>query len=219
MHQAEEFSSADKKLILSYVKTPQKKTVLILETGQTNLKEDFFRQLCKYAQLIFCKPLPENQIYGWIKRQAKLKGKTIEQRAESILVENLGTDLQLLSAALESLTLYIGKRQTIEVADVEKLVGPDLAASSFELFDAVVAGNKEKAFFTLDSLFKDGVNSSQILGALAHQVISKEGRMNQTQFEHTLAELQKTDADIKTGRQAQRLALELLTTRLFELFQ
>ncbi|MCQ9208835.1 MAG: hypothetical protein NG712_05605, partial [Omnitrophica bacterium] len=98
-------------------------------------------------------------------------------------------------------------------SDVEKLVGPDLATSSFELFDAVVADNKNKAFSVLDSLFKDGVNSSQILGALAHQLISKGTSFQPTEVEAACGQLQRADADIKTGRHAPRLALELLTTR------
>ena len=130
----------------------------------------------------------------------------------------MGNDLQLLSNALDNLTLYIGARGTIEASDVEKIVGPDLTTSTFELFDAVCLGGKQKALGILENLFKEGISSSQILGALIYQLLSERNRFKPSQFECILQELQKTDSDIKAGRQDQRIALELLIVRLLGLF-
>lgn len=223
VRQVEDFSISDKKLILSYVRNPQKQALLILETSETNLYEDFFAEISKYARLIFCKPLKDKQLFDWIKAQVEAKDKRIEEKAKSVLVDNLGNDLQLLSKALDNLILYIGARRTIEASDVEKMVGPDLTTSAFDLFDAASLGDKEKALGILDSLFKEGINSSQILGALIYQVVSEREslsfreRLKSPQFERILEELQKTDADIKTGRQTQKIALELLLVRLSQL--
>ena len=214
----EDFSAADEKLIISYVRTPSRLTLLVLETSQSNLNQDFFAEICKYARVILCKPLKENQLYGWIKAQVEAKGKKIEQKALQLLIDNLGNNLQALTCSLDNLILYIGERETIVLSDVEKLVGRDVTASAFELFDAVIIRDKEKCFQILDSLWKDGVSFPQILGALTHKFISERGRINSSLLERHLLDLQKTDSDIKAGRQSQRIALELLTARLLGLF-
>ena len=214
----EDFSAVDEKFILSYVRTPNRLTLLVLETSQSNLNQDFFAEICKYARVILCKPLKENQLYVWLKAQVEAKGKKIEQKALQLLIDNLGNNLQALTCSLDNLILYIGERETIVLSDVEKLVGRDVTASAFELFDAVIIRDKEKSFQILDSLWKDGVSFPQILGALTHKFISERDRINSSLLERHLLDLQKTDSDIKAGRQNQRIALELLTARLLGLF-
>ena len=59
----------------------------------------------------------------------------------------------------------------------------------------------EKTLQTLDSLLKDGINSAQILGALTHKIISEKSALGAKGFTQFLRDLQKTDSDIKTGRQ------------------
>jgi DNA polymerase-3 subunit delta len=214
----EDFSAADEKLILSYVSSPNRLTALILETSQNNFNEDFFAEICKYARVILCNPLTEEQLYGWIKGQVEAKGKKIEEQALQLLVDNLGSNLQALASSLDNFILYIGERETIALSDVEKLSGQgDATRSAFKLFDAVVVRDKEKSFQILDSLWKDGVSFPQILGALAHKIISERVRIGPSLLKRHLLDLQKTDSDIKTGRQGPKIALELLTARLLGL--
>jgi len=218
VRQFTDLSVSDKALLLSYIKAPQRQTLLILETSQGNLYQNSLAEICRHARVIFHKPLEGKPLFAWIKAQVSSFGKQIGERALLILVDNLGNDLQLLSASLNNLILFIGEKTIIEASDVEKLVGPDLSISAFELFDAVSVRKKERAFGILDSLFKDGLNSSQILGALTYKIISKRNKLRFSRFESILQELQSADSDIKTGRQNQRIALELLLARLLQLY-
>ncbi len=214
----EDCSVSEKTLILSYVKNrPTRSTCLVLETSESNLNQDFFAEIGKYVKVIFCQPPKERQLFVWIKAQLKPRGKNIADKAIMVLIENLGNNLKLLSVSLDSLILYIGERKTIEAGDVEKLVGPDLNTNVFELFDAVIVQDKKKALQILDKLFQAGVNSAQILGALTSQITSERRKFNSGQLEYLLQQLQTADADIKTGRQNQKIALELLLVRLLQL--
>jgi DNA polymerase-3 subunit delta len=217
VRQFTDLSASDKGLILSYVKAPHRQALLILETSQGNLYQNSLAEICRHARVIFCKPLEGKPLFAWIEARVGSKGKRIEQKALAILVDNLGNDLQLLSATLDNLILFIGEKTTVGASDAEKLVGPDLSTSAFELFDAVSVRKKERAFGILDSLFKDGIKPSQILGALAYKIISERNKLRSPRFERILQELQSADSDIKTGRQNQRIALELLLARLLDL--
>ncbi len=210
----EEFSASEQEFILAYLKAPRKQTILILETTQNNLNQKFFAEICKYARLIFCKAVQGNELFSWIRGQAELRGKRITEEALRLLVENLGNNLQLLASSLENLVLYIGEEKTISAEAVQKLVGPDVSASAFELFEAAFARKQEKALQILDSLLKEGVNSSQILGALTYRLTSDRSRIGARRCDQYLLELQQADSDIKRGRRSQRLALELLLEKL-----
>ncbi|NQS99642.1 MAG: DNA polymerase III subunit delta [Candidatus Omnitrophica bacterium] len=212
VRQVESLSASDKKLILSYVQTPHKQSLLVLETAVEYLKESFFAGISQYAEVIFCRPLQGIRLFGWVEKFAADRGKKIEKQAVKVLLNNLNNDLKLLASALRNLILYVGKKQKIELSDVEILVGPDLTTNAFELFNAIEGKNRQRAFGILDSLLKDGVNSAQILGALAHKIISERNRLKS--FQQCLLNLQNTDSDIKSGRLNQRIALELLLTKL-----
>ncbi len=218
VRQFERFCASDKEIILSYVRAPYRFTCLILETSEDNLNQERFSEVRKYVRVIFCNPLKENRLLEWINAFVEAKRKKIEEQAKTALVSNLGNELQLLSNSLENLMLYIGEKETITVSDVEKLTGPDVSATAFKLFDALIAGDKQKCLQILDGLLKDGINSSQILGALAHKMICERSRLKASVREQALSDLQKTDSDIKTGRQSQRIALELLMAGLLSLF-
>jgi DNA polymerase-3 subunit delta len=216
VRQIENFSSAEEEILLSYLRAPHKQTILILETAQSNLQQSFFQQICKYAQLIFCHSPQGNQLFVWIKSRLDSQGKKIEKKALQLLLENVSNNLQLLASYLDNLILYIGKRKVIELEDVEKLAGPDVTVNSFLLFDAVVVGDRNRAFQILDRLLKEGVNPAQILGALSHKFISEKNNMNSTFFLRSLEDLQGADSDIKSGRQNPKTALVLLLAKLLQ---
>jgi len=193
--------------------------LLILETSEIKLKPGSLGEITQYARVIFCQPLRGKQLYDWISSQVAAGGKKIEEKAKALLVENLGDNLANLANSLESLILYTGKKKIIERPDVEKLSGRrDLTSDAFKLFDALVAKDKKKSLQILDSLLKDGLNAAQILGALAHKVISEKNRTKGPLFKQRLKELQKADMDIKRGRRQGRLALEVLAVRFLNCF-
>ncbi|MBN2097204.1 MAG: DNA polymerase III subunit delta [Candidatus Omnitrophica bacterium] len=219
VHGAEDLSPVDRKSILAYLLHPQEHTCLILETAEADLVDSFFSEISKKARVIYCQAMQEDKLKAWVADYLKQKGKQIATTAQRMLLENLGNDLQSLANALDTLTLYVGAKEVIESADVEKLIGPDLSTNAFELFKAVSSRNKNKALRILHALLQEGVNSSQILGALTHQLNSGRAYLPIEILRRAFQGLQRTDADIKTGRLSQNIALELLLVKLLDLFQ
>lgn len=217
VYQFDQFSVKDKKFILSYVKNPHKQTLLILETEQTNFKYGGLSEISQYAQVVLCNPVGTRECSSWVRKQLKLKDKEIEDKALDLLIDNVGDDLSVLANYIESITLYTDQRKTIALTDVEKLTGPNVHADVFKLFDALMTKDKFQSLAILDSLLKEGASSAQILGALTYKVVAEKNRLRAALFSSYLKRLQRADSDIKTGRQNQRLALELLVVRLLTL--
>ena len=218
VRQTEEFGVKDKEAILSYVKSPYPHTILVLETAETNLKSAFLKEVQQGAELVFCRPIQGLALLRWIEDTAKARKKKISRSAKDLLVSNLGNNLELISNALENLFLYIGKRATVESLDVERLVGRDLTASAFELFDAIKACKNDTTLRILDALLKEGIDAAQILGALSYKVISEKPRVITSKFIRSIKAIEATDSDIKRGRHTPRIALELLMVKLLKAY-
>lgn len=212
VRQCEALKAQDQRLILGYAQKPFAQTILVLEINEDEAGESFLAALRGYAQVISCVPLEGQQLLRWIENFLKKLGKKIEPQAQVVLIQKIGANLGFLSNALESLSLYIGQRETVQAQDVQKLVGRDLNTTAFELFEAIKLRQGEKALRVLDDLFKDAVHPAQILGALAHSIIAQRQRFGGMCF--SLAELEQADSDIKFGRTTPRLALELLVVKL-----
>ncbi|MBN3038617.1 MAG: DNA polymerase III subunit delta [Candidatus Omnitrophica bacterium] len=217
VRQVENFSSADRKLMLSYIKAPYQHTILVLETDKKDPGDLFPGEIRKHLRIITCNQLTENQIFPWISAQVKSMGKKIEYKARLLLVNRLGENLELISNALKNIVLFIGQRDTITSQDVEQMVGRNIETDAFELFQAVNDRRKERTFQILDSLLKDGVRPTQILGALAHEILSPRNRINASCRRLFLRALERTDREIKTGLKSQRIALELLMAEMLSL--
>jgi DNA polymerase-3 subunit delta len=116
----------------------------------------------------FASPRGE-QLAAWITRRAEAKGARIEPRAASRLAEVGGASLWGLDSALEKLAIYAGE-SAITVDDVDLLVPGEREASVFELTDALMARQADRALETLDNLLRAGASAAQLLAAISTHV-------------------------------------------------
>lgn len=157
--------------LLRYVESPVPTGVLVLLSDAPGVKKDGFLQaLSKKAQLVPCAAPYESELPSWIQSRAKAYGKSVNPKAQAVLVERVGKDVRGLDAALDQLAVYIDPRKEIEAGDVEKLLGRSAQADAFKLLDALVAGQPYAAFRVLTDLWKEGVKAPEIVGALSSQL-------------------------------------------------
>jgi DNA polymerase-3 subunit delta len=78
------------------------------------------------------------------------KGKKLSEDAADYLVEVVGDHLHDLENALEKTSLYVGKKQMIELSDVEGIDSEVKVSTVFDLMDAIGHQNLEKALGILE---------------------------------------------------------------------
>lgn len=152
-------------ILMRYVQQPSRHTCLVLLSVQnifpaslSNIKEENF------------KPIRGEGLFRWVKEQFARNHKQIHRQALSLLMENVGQDLYSLSTAIDKLSLYTGKRDIVDVKDVERLVGRDRSLSGFEFIDAIFDNDPIKALRILATLLKEGMTAQEILGLIGWQV-------------------------------------------------
>ena len=167
------------------------------------------------VRVIACQPLKGRAVEDWISQNCLKKGKRIEPAASAELVRRLGSGLQGLDLALESLVLMAGESLFVRLSDVEALIPPSLQQTAFEILDAASSGGTGRALLALREAMAQGrLGMDQFMGALGWYLRHRLRRWPSLRFQRTLEDLLRTDARLKQGSPspewlADRLLLKL----------
>jgi DNA polymerase-3 subunit delta len=177
LKEAEKISSPEQEEhLFSYMKSPSKKTTLILTSSAVNFRREalktqrkFFSKYAPYGLGLELNHPYNNEISHWILFMAKDLGKTIEHPSVYLLQELMGNALQEISHALEKLSLFIGERKKITQDDIATVISSLRTESIFELVDHI--GNRKlvEALITLSQLLKSGEQPLKLLALIVRQ--------------------------------------------------
>lgn len=107
------------------------------------------------------------QLVAWLQQEAGNRSCAIDAAAIEMLIARVGFDRWQLINTLEQLSL---QQETITASNVERVAPePVLSANSFQLVDAVMAGQGVRALTVLESLLAAGEQEVALLGLLAWQ--------------------------------------------------
>jgi len=134
---AEQFVSNHAESLVRYLEKPSRSGVLVLVASNGKIAPSVLKRIAAVGLVVACIQPRIERLPAWIAVRVREMGKRISRAAAVALAENCGTDLNLIIHQIEKLCLYIGDRSTIDVADVEALVGTDRARASWELGEAV----------------------------------------------------------------------------------
>lgn len=170
----ENYSSDEVKQFVEIIKNVPDTTVLIIT--MPTLQQDL-KKLGKFASIIkavetigaVCKIMKETdlslarQIIKW----ADSRNIKIEQADAFRIQEYVGNDLNFIKNELEKLCNFVGEGNVITEKEIELLVCKNLEANIFNLTDAIIDGNGEKAFEILNNLFYQKETPNDILNVIS----------------------------------------------------
>ena len=106
----------------------------------------------KNGSVIKFEQLDQNTLERYIAKWANQNGKLISHINAAKLISYCGTDLNMLKNEVDKICAY-SKSEDITLEDINKLASVNLETRIFALSDAVINGQGDKAFQTLDRLF------------------------------------------------------------------
>jgi DNA polymerase-3 subunit delta len=128
-------------------------------------------KMIENAATIVCKAPASARVPAWCAEWCAAQyQKQLPMPAASLLVDLVGPEMGLLDQEMLKLSIYVGAKAKIEVADVDKLVGNNRAADTWKIFDAMAAGNVKGALAILNRLFDQGEEPMRMLGAFSMQL-------------------------------------------------
>lgn len=111
--------------------------------------------------------LPKGKkLESWTEKEFTERGATINSGALNKLITYTNGDVMRLAGEIDKLVAFKGKGMVTE-KEIDQLVIPDIERNVFELTDAILANNKDKAFTVLEKSLNDSTNKDVVINTLA----------------------------------------------------
>ncbi|GAF72725.1 unnamed protein product, partial [marine sediment metagenome] len=168
----EKLREADLRMLSGYLSEPSDSTCLILIAGKIDKRKKYNNEIKSKSVYVNFYHLFENQIPGWLTAKVKEYGKAISTDAVRSLIAEVGSGLYSLNSEVEKLINFTGDRKTIEVKDVEQVLGYVKGSSVFDLQKAITFRDVKGALRILNALLNENAYKNQIfaLSAIASRL-------------------------------------------------
>lgn len=148
---------------------PENLLILIAPAAKLDERKKVVKTLLAHAQVVRCEPLKETEYMQWLAARAKEMGLVFEGQALERLYQRVGAQLGMLRQELDKIKQYAGDRPvTAEMVDL--LVPRSLEENVFELLDAVVGRNLDRALRIYYDLLAKREEPLRLMALLASQL-------------------------------------------------
>lgn len=185
VNNADKLSKKGKDALISYIKEPNERTVLVLvtkfpqpgEVKDSNIVKKveaspLYKQVkqtgeaLKFAQL---KKGRQSKVELWVRSEFKSRGKKVTDGAVAVLLKRAGTELRDLNSAVEQVCLYAGGTVLISEDMVADAVYRTASHGVFELVDTVADRRRDLSLLLLNRLVNQGENPQNLFNLLLRQ--------------------------------------------------
>ncbi|MDD5085054.1 MAG: DNA polymerase III subunit delta [Candidatus Omnitrophica bacterium] len=197
-----------KNSLLKYIGCPNDFTLLILEGGSFDGRDEFFRILSAKCKVINYTAKDKPSLASLIKQKIEASHKRIEPDALRLLEERSGDDLFLLDNAVDNLILYGGEKEVLDSDMVRRVTEEFLSFDNFELTDSLLGKNPDKALRVFRHLLErrsstKGDAIGMVIGMINWQLRKlldrRGGQFPRETVEGAIARLFQLDFDITRG--------------------
>jgi len=206
-------SEEEQKTLDAYVSNPAPTSVFVIFHGG-ELKKDM-KERFRNAKIIFL-DIKEGEIPSWIKQKAEVKGLTISDDVAEYLLGLIGSDLGLLSAEIEKISLLGKERVSIE--DISEITAGGGFYSPFDLVEALREKDAERVLKIYTSL-RGTAEDYSLIGVLnwlyGRQLPYRKGEKDAEYLFKVFEILHEADRDIKSS--GRDFPMEYLLIKLLRL--
>lgn len=161
-----ELPAAALDVLTEYLSAPSPTTCLVFQGDKVDQRKKFFVEMKKRGELLEFKRPYENQLSPFIRQEAAALGKKFDVAAIDFLVYLVGNNLQEIAAQIEKIVTYVGRRDSITLADVKAVVSDTKVDSVFDLANALGEKNLGKGLRHLHTILRDGEAPLMVLAML-----------------------------------------------------
>ena len=159
-----ELSKEDENLLENYINSPNLDTILILRCSKLDERKKIIKLLMKKVTV---KEFNNTNLIEKVKNMFDdfdIKNDTI-----NLLIERVGSDLNLLHNEIEKIKIYKDNDKNITKEDIISLTHKNIDLDVFKLIDNIVNHDKEKSLELYNELLKNGSEPIAIIVMLANQ--------------------------------------------------
>ena len=181
--------------LIEYLPNITKSACLVFYVqGKADGRKRLYTALKKHAAVVSFEPLRDDELIRWIMQTIKSLGKAISSAVAQELAFTVGNDATQLRGEMDKLVAYAGEQAEITGEHIRQVAVRSLECTVFDMVDALVNGDAERAFALFAQLLRTGGDR---VGSLAmilrqyrllfHLKVMKEKRMPTQELRSRLA--------------------------------
>lgn len=137
--------------------------------GKADGRKKLYTILKKKNAIVDFSPMSDADCADWCVRTLRRMGKKLSGDNAGRLVFTVGRDAALLKQEMEKLCAYLDERDTITAEDIDAICTRSTECTVFQMVDAQVVGNTDRAFGLLRDMVRAGEERMGILAMLLRQ--------------------------------------------------
>jgi DNA polymerase-3 subunit delta len=142
---------------------PDGTQVVVIDVGATSARQKAYRALGNHRHL----PTPRfGKLAAWIRDELRRQDVAFHADVPPTLADLFGEDLPAIAAEIQKLAVL---DEELTASRVIEIANRPAARNAFDLIDAVVAGDTEKALAACRHLTEQGEAPHRVMGAIAWQ--------------------------------------------------
>ncbi len=140
-------------VIIDFVKEPIEGTVLLLEDDKIDSRKGYAKDLLKHSSWYDFRDMRQNEMIGWIMKQADLKNLQVDRDAAILLMNSTEKGLNNIVREFEKIELFVKEDRRVSadlIQDISSSVG---SFDVFDFIDRICEGNASHVINQLKRLF------------------------------------------------------------------
>lgn len=154
-----------------YVEHPAMETILVVQVPYEKMdaRKAMTKFIQKHATLEECKPLKEQDLRGWVKRQLGKHGIGIDPDAMEELLKRVENNTEVLVSETTKLVLYAEDMPRVTIDTIRKVITKNVEDNVYEITNSLLANERGKALEIYNDLVMHSEDPLRILGILVNK--------------------------------------------------
>lgn len=162
-------SEADEHLISYLPSVPPTAVLIFYCTGKPDARKKLYTAVKKLGGIVTFNRLTGSELTRYVTDAFHTAGKECDARTADYLIFTVGSDASRLMSEILKIASYVGERPSITASDISVLATPSTECTVFQLVDAVVTGQKKRAFILMKNQLLNGTDPAAMLSLLLRQ--------------------------------------------------
>ena len=162
-------AEADDRLAEYLPDVPSTSVLLFYCVQKPDGRKKLYQAVKKLGGLVSFDSLRGAELTSFVTDAFRERGRECDQRTAEYLIFTAGSDANQLLSEIAKIAAYHPDDPKVDPADVAALATPTAEATAFQMVDAVVTGQRTRAFTLLRNLLLSGTDRMAILAMLLRQ--------------------------------------------------
>ena len=162
-------SEADEKLVSWLPSVPESTVLLFYCSGKPDGRKKLYGTVKKLGGVVVFSQLRDRELTLFVTSAFKDLGKECDERTADFLIFTCGSDTSRLLTEIAKIASHAGENVTIHPDEVRQLATPSTECTVFQMVDAVVAGQNDRAFLLMRNQLLAGTDRLYMLSMLLRQ--------------------------------------------------